>query len=298
MYALKVENLSVSFRMYDRGWKKKDLRVISDLNIRLAPGEILSVVGSSGSGKSLLAHAILGILPANAGCSGRMTWFGEELTPRKQRELRGRELALVPQSVEFLDPLMRVGRQISRDREKAVRALNRYQLSPETASLYPFQLSGGMARRVLIASAPETARVIVADEPTPGLTPALADAVMERFRALADNGAAILVITHDLDLALRWSDFISVFYAGTTVETAKASDFTSPDLLRHPYSRALWRAMPQNGFQPTPGKQPYAGDLPAGCVYAPRCELYTQQCTIPPETRTVRNCEVKCHHAR
>ena len=86
----------------------------------------------------------------------------------------------------------------------------------------------------------------LADEPTPGLSPALARSAMARFRDLANQGAAILLITHDLDLALRYADRISVFYAGTTLETAQASDFQSEKLLRHPYSRALWRAMPQN----------------------------------------------------
>lgn len=298
MNALEIKNLSVSFLMYDRGIKKKPLQVISDLNITLKAGEIHAIAGSSGSGKSLLAHAILGILPKNAVTNGEMIWFGEPLTPALQKKLRGNRMVLVPQSVNYLDPLMRVGRQICKDRSTALETLKKYELDENAAKKYPFELSGGMARRALVATAAATdAKVIIADEPTPGLSPELAESAMARFRALADQGAAILLITHDLDLALRYADRISVFYAGTTVETAKASDFCEEDLLRHPYSKALWRAMPQNKFEPTAGTQPYAGNLPAGCVFADRCPIRTKACAVRPKFRTIREGEVCCHHA-
>lgn len=298
MNALEIKNLSVSFLMYDRGVKKKALQVISDLNITLRAGEIHAIAGSSGSGKSLLAHAILGILPKNATTNGEMNWFGEPLTPALQKKLRGSRMVLVPQSVNYLDPLMRVGKQICKDRSVALETLKKYELDEKAARKYPFELSGGMARRALVATAAATdAKVIIADEPTPGLSPELAESAMARFRALADQGAAILLITHDLDLALRYSDRISVFYAGTTVETAKASDFREEDLLRHPYSKALWRAMPQNKFEPTAGTQPYAGNLPAGCVFADRCPMRTEACAVRPKFRTIREGEVCCHHA-
>ena len=294
MNALEIKNLSVSFLMYDRGVKKKALQVISDLNITLRAGEIHAIAGSSGSGKSLLAHAILGILPKNATTNGEMNWFGEPLTPALQKKLRGSRMVLVPQSVNYLDPLMRVGKQICKDRSVALETLKKYELDEKAARKYPFELSGGMARRALVAT---DAKVIIADEPTPGLSPELAESAMARFRALADQGAAILLITHDLDLALRYADRISIFYAGTTVETAKASDFREEDLLRHPYSKALWRAMPQNKFEPTAGTQPYAGNLPSGCVFADRCPMRTEACAVRPQFRTVREGEVCCHHA-
>lgn len=298
MNALEIKNLSVSFLMYDRGVKKKALQVISDLNITLRAGEIHAIAGSSGSGKSLLAHAILGILPKNATTNGEMNWFGEPLTPALQKKLRGSRMVLVPQSVNYLDPLMRVGKQICKDRSVALETLKKYELDEKAARKYPFELSGGMARRALVATAAATdAKVIIADEPTPGLSPELAESAMARFRALADQGAAILLITHDLDLALRYADRISIFYAGTTVETAKASDFREEDLLRHPYSKALWRAMPQNKFEPTAGTQPYAGNLPSGCVFADRCPMRTEACAVRPQFRTVREGEVCCHHA-
>ena len=298
MNALEIKNLSVSFLMYDRGIKKKPLQVISDLNITLKAGEIHAIAGSSGSGKSLLAHAILGILPKNATTNGEMNWFGEPLTPALQKKLRGNHMVLVPQSVNYLDPLMRVGKQICKDRSAALETLKKYELDEKAAKKYPFELSGGMARRALVATAAATnAKVIIADEPTPGLSPELAESAMARFRALADQGAAILLITHDLDLALRYADRISVFYAGTTVETARASDFHEEGLLRHPYSKALWRAMPQNKFEPTAGTQPYAGNLPSGCVFSDRCPMRTEACSVRPKFRTVREGEVCCHHA-
>lgn len=298
MYALEIKNLSLSFLMYDKGIKKKALQVISDLNITLKPGEIHAIAGSSGSGKSLLAHAILGILPRNARVEGEMNWFGQPLTSKLQKKLRGDQLALVPQSVAYLDPLMRVGKQICKDKSKALRTMDKYGLDQRAAKMYPFELSGGMARRALVSTAAATnARVIIADEPTPGLSPELAETAMTRFRELAEQGSAILLITHDLDLALRYADRISVFYAGTTLETARASDFQSEDLLRHPYSKALWRAMPQNNFEPTPGTQPYAGNLPTGCVFADRCPRRTEACGKRPGSRILREGEVCCHHA-
>lgn len=299
MKALEVKNLSVSFSMYGKGTKKSAFEVISDLSLKLSEGEILAVAGSSGSGKSLLAHAILGILPQNASWGGEITWYGDPLTPALQKRLRGRELALVPQSVTYLDPIMRVGKQISRDKAVAASALEKYGLDRQVARLYPFELSGGMVRRALLATAVAAkARVIIADEPTPGLSRELADAAMANFRALADDGAAVLLITHDLDLALNYADRIAVFYAGTTVETASAAEFKAgPDALRHPYTKALWRAIPANGFQAAPGTQPYAGSLPEGCLFAPRCPMKTEKCAQRPPMRELRGGEVRCFHA-
>jgi peptide/nickel transport system ATP-binding protein len=275
------------------------LNVISNLNVTVREGELLAVAGSSGSGKSLLAHAILGILPKNAAVSGEVLWRGEALTAAKQKKLRGRELALVPQSVTYLDPLMRVGRQISKDKSTVRQLFGRYHLEEAVALRFPHELSGGMTRRVLLSCALSgNARLVIADEPTPGLSPHLAEKAMKHFRQIADSGAAVLLITHDLDLALRFADRIAVFYAGTTVETANAADFADASLLRHPYSKALWSAMPQNGFTPAGGTQPYAGSLPDGCLYAPRCPLCTRECrAAAPQPRAVRGGEVSCNYA-
>ena len=302
---LEVSDLSVSFRMYDSGLEQKQLPVISSLSLKVLPGEILAVAGSSGSGKSLLASAILGILPGNATVSGSLRFDGEPLTPERQAKLRGTEIALVPQSVAFLDPLMKVGAQVDghrkpRPTERRRKLFRRFGLPEQTERLYPFQLSGGMARRVLVSTALLTsARLIIADEPTPGMSLEQAEEALAMFRAMADEGKGVVLITHDIDLAFHIADRIAVFYAGTTVETAPAADFSQgPEALRHPYSKALWRALPQHEFRPIPGFQPYAGNLPSGCLFAPRCPCRTAECekSVPP-MQTVRKGEVRCFHA-
>ena len=302
---LEIHDLSVSFRMYDHALEQKNLQVISDLRLTVRPGEIVAVAGSSGSGKSLLASAILGILPGNATVHGHLHYKGQELTPELQASLRGREIALVPQSVAYLDPLMKVGKQADGHKkpyptQKRRGLFKRFALPENTETLYPFQLSGGMARRVLVSTALITdAELIIADEPTPGMSLEQALEALQMFRELANEGKAVILITHDIDLAFEFADRVAVFYAGTTVETAPAADFrTGPDALRHPYSKALWRALPQNGFEPIDGFQPYAGDLPKGVLFAPRCPYATVECRCQtPPMREIRDGEVRCFHA-
>ncbi len=299
---LKVKDLTVSFERYDRGWNKSDLEVIHSLDAEVYPGEILAVVGSSGSGKSLLAHSILGILPGNAAVTGVMEYMGAPLTPMRQKELRGKEMVFIPQSVDFLDPLMKVGKQVKGVRgtvDKVKSAFQRYRLGEETENLYPFQLSGGMARRVLISTAVmEEPKLIIADEPTPGLDLSMAMETLQNFRELADQGCGVLLITHDIDLALHVADRIAVFYAGTTVEVCPADDFAKgQDGLRHPYSKAFLDALPQNEFKPISGSQPYAGKLPVGCLFADRCPLRTGECGQEISMRELRGGKVRCIHA-
>lgn len=302
---LEVEDLSVSFCMYDKKLAQSEVTVISNLSITVRAGQILAIAGSSGSGKSLLAHAILGILPEHARVAGKMQYCGQLLTPQLQQKLRGKELALVPQSVAYLDPLMKVGKQVRGTGGKRLlplqRALfRRYDLPQETETLYPFQLSGGMARRVLVSTAViGDASLIIADEPTPGMQVEQALEALRHFRELADAGKGVVLITHDIDLAVQFADVVAVFYAGTTVETAPAADFRAGvTALRHPYSKALWQALPQNGFVPIAGVQPYCKELPKGCLFAPRCPYQTAECQekLPPVT-TVRNGTVRCIHA-
>ena len=302
---LEIHDLSVAFRMYDGAFGQRTLEVISNLHLTARPGEIVAIAGSSGSGKSLLASAILGILPENAILQGHLHYKGEELTPERQAKLRGSEIALVPQSVAYLDPLMKVspqadGHKRPRPTEKRRGLFRRFGLPENTERLYPFQLSGGMARRTLVSTAMLTdAALIIADEPTPGMSLEQAMEALFMFREMADAGKSVILITHDIDLAFEFADRVAVFYAGTTVESAPSSDFrTGPEALRHPYSKALWRALPQNGFEPIDGFQPYAGDLPAGCLFAPRCPYRTPECEARrPGIREVRGGEVRCIHA-
>ncbi|WP_338470771.1 ABC transporter ATP-binding protein [Niallia sp. XMNu-256] len=306
MSILEVENFSVRFKQYGAGLKKMDQIAISNVSISLEEGEILAVVGASGSGKSLLAHGILGILPSNAKTSGIIKYKGELLTLKRQKALRGKEIALVPQSVNFLDPLMRVGKQVRASANSGDRAalqrkvFKRYHLKKEVETMYPFQLSGGMARRALLSTAMVSgANVIIADEPTPGLDPVVIKEALTNFREFANQGCAVMLITHDIESALHIADKIAVFYAGTTVEVAPVEDFAGQgEALRHPYTKALWRALPQNDFIPIPGSQPRSNELPKGCSFAPRCPIATSKCEgVMPDIREVRNGWVRCDHA-
>ena len=252
---LDVRSLSVSFRMYDRGLSQYELNVISDLSVTVREGEIMVIVGASGSGKSVLAHAVLGILPSNAVIGGEMDYDGAPLTDAVRKEKVGSEIIMIPQSVNYLDPLMKVGKQVrgvrgSKERQEA--AFRRYGLKDSVAEMYPFQLSGGMTRRVLISTAvvAESAKLILADEPTPGLSQDIAEETMRNFREMADEGKGILMITHDIDIALLCADRIAVFYDGRTVDEVDRDTFLAGgDALTHPYTKALWAALPQNGFQ-------------------------------------------------
>lgn len=302
---LAVKDLSVSFRMYDTGLEQYDLKVISNLSLDVHPGEIVAIAGSSGSGKSLLAHAVMGLLPQNAAISGEISYKGKVLGQKEKEELRGKEIALVPQSVSYLDPLMKVGEQVrgckpGKEIIKLQKEIfRRFHLNEKTEKLYPFQLSGGMARRILVSTAVLSgAELIIADEPTPGLDLEMALEALKIFRELADEGKAVVLITHDIDLAFHIADRIAVFYAGTTVELADAADFRKgPKALRHPYSKALWEALPQNGFQPISGFQPYAKYLPKGCLFSPRCPYKTEECEKNIPMREVRGGLVRCVHA-
>ncbi len=298
---LEIQNLSVSFQQYDKGFGRTDLDVIRDLNVTIHEGEMVAVVGSSGSGKSLLAHAVLGILPYNSVLGGTILYDGEELTQKRKEELRGNEIVLVPQSVAFLDPLMKIGPQIrkgkndSESKRKLDRIFEGYHLKQEVQELYPFELSGGMNRRVLVSTAMMgNPRLVIADEPTPGLHMKMVRRVMSHFRELADQGAGVLLITHDLEQALEVADRVVVFYAGTTVEDADVKDFAREETLRHPYSKALWRALPQNGFQFISGTQPYVKELPKGCPFGPRCEYFCEACEREIPYREVRGGKVRC----
>ena len=299
---LQVDNLSVSFSMYNKGLSKRDLEVIHQLSIDVKKGEIVAVVGSSGSGKSLLAHAIMGILPENAKIKGSIKYYNDELNEKYLRKVRGKDIAFIPQSVDFLDPLMKVGKQvvgINGNKERQKEVFKKYNLDDKVAEMYPFQLSGGMARRVLIATAVmNEAKLIIADEPTPGLNLELAMETLNNFREIADSGCGVLLITHDVDLALNVADRIAVFYSGTIVEIAQVEDFIKgKDALRHPYSKAFIDALPQNKFKELPGYQPYAGNLPKGCLFRDRCSLKTDECCMEIKMRKVRDGEVRCINA-
>ena len=304
---LSVKDLGISFSQYTKGLRRRELEVITNLDIDLYEGEILAVVGSSGSGKSLLAHAILGILPDNATTEGNIIYKGKSLSLKDKEKLRGREIVFIPQSVNFLDPLMKVSKQVKisiENKEEANKRqsdiFNKYGLDKKVDNLYPFELSGGMARKVLLSTAlVSDCKVIIADEPTPGLDEKSLNEALKDFRNIADSGCAILMITHDIEAALKIADKIAVFYAGTTLEIANVNDFKGDGKnLRHPYSKALFNALPQNGFKPIKGSQPMPNELPKGCLFQDRCECISDKCRlISPNARMVRDGMVRCLNA-
>jgi peptide/nickel transport system ATP-binding protein len=306
---LDVRDLSIAFEQYRSGLHRVRLEVVAGLDLTADAGQVTAVVGASGSGKSLLAHAVLGVLPHNAHVSGEIRYDGARLDAARQATLRGRDIALIPQSVAHLDPVARVGAQSRRaaalaghdDPAGAARAAyERLGLPAGTERRYPHELSGGMARRVLTATATiGSPRLVIADEPTPGLHADVVTETLRGLRALADTGAAVVLITHDIERGLEIADRVAVFYAGTTVEVTPASSFTGDGhRLAHPYTRALWQALPANGFTVLPGAQPPPTDLPPGCLFADRCPIVIEACHDDrPSPRPVRDATVRCIRA-
>ncbi|MBQ2665297.1 ABC transporter ATP-binding protein [Methanobrevibacter sp.] len=304
---LDVENVSISFIQYTKGLNQRDLKVISDLTLDISEGEILAVLGSSGSGKSLLAHAIFGILPENANLNGNIKYNGKILSQEDKEKLRGKDIVLVPQSVNFLDPLMKISDQaighVESEEEKKVKKqkqreiFEHYNLGPEVDDMYPFQLSGGMARRVLVSTALlSDPKLVVADEPTPGLDEKTVQETLNHFKHMKEDGIGVLLITHDIHAALEVADRIGIFYSGYVIEIAQKEDFSGEgENLLHPYTKALYKALPANGFEIIKGHQPLHGEIPKGCPYYDRCEMRFDRCKEErPELLDLGKKRVRC----
>lgn len=305
-----VKNLSIEFKRYDRNWRRKTIRPVRNLSLDISEGEVVAVVGSSGSGKSLLAHAVLGLLPKNARTGGEIAFRGRPLDSRRTRRLRGKAIALIPQSVAYLNPLARLGRQVYRASRLSGKccctaaqstdsAFSRYRLEEKVKRMYPFQVSGGMARRILTATATAgEADLLIADEPTTGLDPAIARQSLQHLRELANAGKAVMLITHDIGAAVDIADRVAVIYAGSTLELTPASHFTSGPGLRHPYTQALWNALPQQQFQYLGGNQPLEDEEIQGCVFYERCPQREESCrTKPQPLRREGQTQVRCSRA-
>ncbi len=248
----------------------------TDVSLALHSGRVRALVGESGCGKSVLASALVGLLPGGTQTSGRVVVAGTDVSAslgcpqaREWTRLRGRVVGFVPQSsATFLTPTRTVGSQLA----EAVRWLqgpaspaelcDRVHLSREALARYPHELSGGMAGRAAVAFAlAGKPKVIVADEPTASLDSALTSRILALLRESADAGVAVLLITHDVAalLATGVADELSVQYAGRIVDSGPADR-----LLTHPevdYTRALVRALPQNGLHAVPGMPPALTDL-------------------------------------
>ncbi|OKI17277.1 peptide ABC transporter ATP-binding protein [Saccharothrix sp. CB00851] len=289
---------------------------VNDVSLRVRPGECVALVGESGCGKSVLAHALLGFLPGNAQTSGTATLTGDgppvDLLTTSDKVLattvRGRRIGLIPQSpAAHLTPVRTARAQLEEavrvhhpadttPRAHAYRVAARAGLSPTDLDRYPHELSGGMAQRVANALAlVGDPWLLIADEPTTGLDPHLVDGLIEEFRRMVDDDRAVLLITHDLAAAQRIADRIAVMYAGRVIEVGPADRVLGTP--RHHYSRGLVDALPDRAFTPIPGQPPLLTDLPPGCSFAPRCGHAAPACAATPvltdDTHAVA-CHVPC----
>jgi oligopeptide/dipeptide ABC transporter ATP-binding protein len=270
-------------------------------------GEIAGIVGESGSGKSLTALSVTGLLPLIGGSirSGSIVFDGVDLVklpPAERRRYNGRHIGFVTQNpMTALDPVHRIGAQVDVVSRlhlglsaRAARArtvdLFRQMRIPEPAAIaeaYPFQLSGGMKQRVVIAMAlagePD---LIVADEPTTALDVTVQAQIINLLAAeVRERDIALVLITHDMSVVAQLCDRVSVLYAGRVAEVAEVRDlFASP---RHPYTRALIDCIPRPGMARGAlagigGAVPSVSDYPSGCRFHPRCRRVAEPCAANP----------------
>ncbi|WP_445525535.1 ABC transporter ATP-binding protein [Streptomyces cyslabdanicus] len=311
---LSVRGLSVRFLM--PGGRR--VAAVTNAHFDVAAGECLALIGESGCGKSVLASALLGLLPGNAQTAGEAMLGGLDLLSADERTLartvRGRLVGLIPQSpAAHLTPVRTVRSQVEETvaaltgvrgragvRSAARAAAERAAFPPGHLDRHPHELSGGLAQRAATALAlVGDAPLLLADEPTTGLDRDLVDHTVDELRRHIDQpgesataGRGLLMITHDLAAAERVADRIAVMYAGRIVELADAEVFFGSRGPRHPYSRGLLQALPDRAFTPVPGLPPELGDLPDGCAFAARCGRADDACAALPPTAG----GVACHH--
>ena len=283
MAQLEIKDLRVTFPT-----PAGAVQAVRGVSFRLQPGRTLALVGESGSGKSVTGRAILGLNPRSAQSSGQILLDGRDLLPLSEGELcpiRGRRIAMVFQDpMSSLNPIMRIGRQITeviplpprQARQKALDLLREVGIrDPEgCCRQYPFQLSGGMRQRIVIAIAlaadPE---ILICDEPTTALDVTIQAQILELLNRLKQQrGLSMLFVTHDFGVVANVADDIAVMYAGKIVEYGQSEEvFYDP---RHPYTWALLSAMPDLGsdrrLYAIPGTPPNMTSPPEGDAFAPR----------------------------
>jgi len=316
-HLLEVQDLHVEFRTRDGV-----ARVLNGVSCHVDAGETLALLGESGSGKSVTAQAIMGILdsPPAAIRSGRVLLEGRDLLALPEsarREVRGKSIAMVFQdSLSALNPVFPVGWQIGEalrvraglDRssaaKRAIELMERVRI-PSAASRardYPHQFSGGMRQRVMIAMALALdPKVLIADEPTTALDVTVQAQIMDLLMELKnERGMALILITHDLGVVAQVADRIAVMYAGRIIEQAGVHDlYRRP---AHPYTRALLESIPSRHRHGEPlttirGLPPNLLRIPAGCPFHPRCPIAIDQCrqVLPPVTEPVTSRLAACH---
>ena len=322
---LEVRDYRLDFDTFDGAYQ-----VLDGIELVLAEGETLALVGETGCGKSVLAKSLIGLLPSPPArvCGGSITFEGTELLACDEagwRRLRGHRIAMIFQDpMTYLNPVLSIGRQLgdvirvqqgerlsaAAVRARAVDLLEGVRL-PDAAALlgrYPHQLSGGMRQRVLIAMAlAGTPRLLIADEPTTALDVTIQAQVLALMRELvARLKLAIIMISHDLAAVAAVCGRIAVMYAGTIVEDAPAAELLRAP--RHPYTRGLLAALPDIAGDPQAALQGIAGTLPnllappGGCRFHPRCALASERCRqekplLRPVPIDAPRHRVACHHA-
>jgi oligopeptide/dipeptide ABC transporter ATP-binding protein len=312
---LKIDGMSVSFAT-PRG----NLRAVNDVTIELLKGESLGVVGESGSGKTVLSRATMGLLPSTATRTGTITYNGQvisELPKDEVRELWGTGMAMIFQDpMTALNPVRRIGSQLTESltvrlgmdkkaaKLKAVELLKRVRIPDPESMLrkFPYQLSGGMRQRIMIAIAvscePE---LLFADEPTTALDVTVQAQVLDLITELRkESNMAMILVTHDLGVVAGHTDKIAVMYAGDVVEYAPTRQLFSH--MKMPYTEALLKSIPRLET-PTGSRLPVIeGRLPdptknePGCPFANRCPYVQDKCRAekPPLTDAGNNHFYRC----
>lgn len=303
---LKIENLNVTFHTkYGRA------NAVTDVNLELRKGEKLGLVGESGSGKSVTSKSIIRLMPSPPAETTGHIWYGDvdllALPPKAMEHYRGNRISMIFQEpMVSLNPLYTVGNQMGEVLRRHERALSRGEIrervidmlrkvdipSPEMRlKQYPFELSGGMRQRIMIAMSllcnPE---ILIADEPTTALDVTIQAQILDLIHKLnTDYGTALILITHDLGVIAQTVDYVAVMYAGSIVEKAPVKElFRNP---RHPYTVGLLNAIP--GSRPDgedlaviPGSVPSIYHMPGGCAFHNRCGSACDRCRTekPPMT--------------
>jgi oligopeptide/dipeptide ABC transporter ATP-binding protein len=281
------------------------LTIVNDVGFTLNEGECFGLVGESGSGKSMVCRSILRLPPTSAALTGGQILFdGVDLVSLPERDLnalRGRHIAMIVQdAIAALNPVLPVGRQVAEAmlehgiatsradaRERVIALMRKVGIpSPEArVDNYPYEFSGGMCQRVVIAAALAcNPRVILADEPTTALDVTIQDQILKLLVELQkDLRLAVLLVTHDMGVVAQNCQRVGVMYSGHIVELATTQDiFSQP---RHPYTAGLLSCVPsidpEDGdrrLQPIAGSPPDLADPPQGCRFHPRCPMADTQC--------------------
>ena len=279
------------------------VRAVENVSFEIHPGEILSIVGESGCGKSVTGLSILKLIPSPPGqiVRGEILFDGRNLLRLEEKEMekvRGNDISMIFQEpMTSLNPVFTIGNQIIEAillhqgldkigaRRRAIEMLDRVKIpSPETRiDAYPHQLSGGMRQRAMIAMALSCQpKLLIADEPTTALDVTIQAQVLRLLKEIQrEMGMAVMLITHDLGVVAEIADRVAVMYAGRLVEVGSIEAIFGQ--MRHPYTKGLLNSIPQlkerkNRLDAIPGQVPNPVNLPIGCKFHPRCYLRVEEC--------------------